>query len=208
LKSTKDSTNIFVKRNNVKQNTRQDHDKDFEAMEAAAAGEAWGFEYLVKKHQGALINYFLRFTQNIDTAKEFSQEVFLRLYTARMRYRPDSKFTTYLFTIAHNLVVNEVFVKKRPETSAARDDAVDATPSPDDGPEQSLITHDERRKVHDALGRLNARERSALIMKYTEGLSYAEIAEATGTSVAAVESLLSRAKEKMRKTLKESPQKP
>ncbi len=170
-------------------------------MEAAAGGHAWGFEYLVRKHQGALINYFFRFTQNIDTAKEFSQEVFLRLYTARLRYRPDSKFTTYLFTIAHNLVVNEVFVKKRPESAADRDEAVDATPSPDDGPEQSLIERDEKRRVQDALGHLNARERSALIMKYTEGLSYAEIAEITGTSIAAVESLLSRAKEKMRKSL-------
>lgn len=170
-------------------------------MEAAAAGHVWGFEYLVRKHQGALINYFLRFTQNIETAKEFSQEVFLRLYTARLRYRPDSKFTTYLFTIAHNLVVNEVFVKKRPESPADRDDALDSTPSQDGGPEQSLIDKDEENRVQDALGRLNARERSALIMKYTEGLSYAEIAEITGTSVGAVESLLSRAKEKMRKNL-------
>jgi RNA polymerase sigma-70 factor (ECF subfamily) len=185
----------------VKQNSHQDRDKDFEAMEAAAGGHAWGFEYLVRKHQGALINYFFRFTQNIDTAKELSQEVFLRLYTARLRYRPDSKFTTYLFTIAHNLVVNEVFVKKRPESAANGDDAVDATPSPDDGPEQTLIERDNTRRVQDALGHLNARERSALIMKYTEGLSYAEIAEITGTSVSAVESLLSRAKEKMRKNL-------
>ncbi len=170
-------------------------------MEAAAEGRSWGFEYLVRKHQGALINYFFRFTQNIDTAKELSQEVFLRLYTARMRYRPDSKFTTYLFTIAHNLVVNEVFVKKRPEPTADSDGAADTTPSKDASPEEALIDREKRRKVHDALGRLSARERSAMVMKYTEGLSYAEIAEVIGASIPAVESLLSRAKDKMRISL-------
>jgi len=170
-------------------------------MQAAAEGAGWGFEYLVRKHQGSLINYFLRFTQNIETARELSQEVFLRLYTARHRYRPDSKFTTYLFTIAHNLLVNEVFVKKRPESTADGNDAVDMTPSGEGGPEESLIDKEERLKVHEALGRLNPRERSAMIMKYTEGLSYAEIAEIIGSSVPAVESLLSRAKEKMRVSL-------
>lgn len=170
-------------------------------MAAAAEGESWGFEYLVRKHQGALINYFLRFTQNIETARELSQEVFLRLYTARLRYRPDSKFTTYLFTIAHNLLVNEVFVKKRPEASADGNDAVDATPSHEDSPEEALMDREKRRTVRDALGRLTARERSAVILKYTEGLSYAEIAEVIGASVPAVESLLSRAKDKMRTAL-------
>jgi RNA polymerase sigma-70 factor (ECF subfamily) len=185
----------------VKPINKQEHDKDFEAMEAAAAGHTWGFEYLVRKHQGALINYFFRFTQNIDTAKELSQEVFLRLYKARLRYRPDSKFTTYLFTIAHNLVVNEVFVKKRPESTADSNGAADVIPSKNATPEETLIGREERRKVHDALGRLNERERSAMVMKYTEGLSYAEIAEIIGASIPAVESLLSRAKDKMRNSL-------
>lgn len=170
-------------------------------MEAAANGHPWGFEYLVRKHQGALINYFFRFTQNIDTAKELSQEVFLRLYKARLRYRPDSKFTTYLFTIAHNLVVNEVFVKKRPESTADSNGAADAIPSKNATPEDTLIDEENKRKVHDALGRLNERERSAMVMKYTEGLSYAEIAEIIGASIPAVESLLSRAKDKMRTSL-------
>lgn len=170
-------------------------------MKAAAEGQSWGFEYIVRKHQGALINYFLRFTQNIDTARELSQEVFLRLYTARLRYRPDSKFTTYLFTIAHNLLVNEVFIKKRPESTADGNDAVDTTPSGADGPEETLIGREEKKRIHDALGRLNARERSAMILKYTEGLSYAEIAGIIGASVPAVESLLARAKDKMRSRL-------
>jgi RNA polymerase sigma-70 factor (ECF subfamily) len=173
-------------------------------MEAASRGEEWAFEYLVGRYQGALINYFLRHTGSIEAAKELSQEVFLRLYTARHRYRPETKFTTYLFTIAHNLVVNEVFAKKRPESYTNTDEAAGAVASPDDGPEQSLITKEEKKKVTDAMSRLNARERSALVMKYTEGMSYVEIAEAIGSSVPAVESLLSRAKEKMRKSLRRS----
>ncbi len=170
-------------------------------MEAASRGERWAFEYLVGKYQGALINYFLRYTGNIESAKELSQEVFIRLYTARQRYRPDTKFTTYLFTIAHNLLINEVFVKKRAESGADPDPIIDTAASPTEGPEKSLITKEEKKRVDDALGHLNPRERSALIMKYTEGMSYAEIAAAIGSSVPAVESLLSRAKEKMRKTL-------
>jgi RNA polymerase sigma-70 factor, ECF subfamily len=180
---------------------RQDNDLDHDAMEAASKGEQWAFEHIVSKYQGSLINYFLRFTQNLDTAKELSQEVFLRLYQARDRYRPETKFSTYLFTIAHNLAINEIFVKKRPETSADDNVPVESTPSNHRGPEQSLIDSEQTRQINEALARLSFRERSAVIMKYTEGLSYIEIAEITGSSIPAVESLLSRAKEKMRKHL-------
>ncbi len=92
-------------------------------------------------------------------------------------------------------------MKKRPEPAGDSEGTADLLPSEETDPEDTLIDREQKQRVHEALGHLNERERSAMVMKYTEGMSYAEIAEVIGTSVPAVESLLSRAKGKMRKSL-------
>jgi len=182
-----------------------DIDLDQKLMQAAAEGDADSFGELVRRHQGSVINYFYRYTQNIETARELSQEVFLRIYEARKRYRPTAKFTTYLFRVAHNLAINRVIAKKRPVSipmETGDPDTLDPViASESDNPEEAALVSEESRFIEDALLTLSERERSALIMKYTLDMSYAEIADATGDSESAVDSLLMRAKRKLRREL-------
>jgi len=182
-----------------------DIDLDQKLMLAAAQGDTDSFGELVRRHQGAVINYFFRYTQNIETARELSQDVFLRIYEARRRYRPTAKFTTYLFRVAHNLAINKVIAKKRPVSVPMETDDPDTydpvIASEDDTPEQAALASEESRFIEDALSTLTERERSVLIMKYTLDMSYAEIAGATGDSESAVDSLLMRAKRKLKREL-------
>jgi len=175
-------------------------------MEAAAEGDTESFGELVRLHQGSVINYFYRYTRNIETARELSQEVFLRIYNARKRYRPTAKFTTYLFRVAHNLAINSVIAKKRPvlvPTHTNDPDVADPViASEADTPEEAALAAEETRFIEESLGRLTERERSALVMKYTLDMTYAEIAEATGDTESAVDSLLMRAKRKLKRELK------
>lgn len=176
---------------------------DFEAMAAAANGDRSAFDVIVKRHQSALVNYFLRYSGNLDTAAELAQEVFLKIYKARDRYRPEAKFTTYLFRVAHNLAVNELFAKKKPDMKSIDDEnGVDPPDCEGVDPETETMAVETSETIREALSRLNPAERSAIILKYTQGMSYAEISNTTGRSVAGVESLLIRAKTKLKAELK------
>lgn len=182
-----------------------DIDLDQKLMQAAAEGDTDSFGELVRRHQGSVINYFHRYTRNIETARELSQEVFLRIFKARKRYRPTAKFTTYLFRVAHNLAINTIIAKKRPISvplETEDPDTVDPVlASESDNPEEAILVSEESRFIEDALSSLSERERSVLIMKYTLDMSYAEIADATGDSESAVDSLLMRAKRKLKREL-------
>ncbi|MBN1573776.1 MAG: RNA polymerase sigma factor [Deltaproteobacteria bacterium] len=176
---------------------------DFEAMAAAAEGDKSAFDVIVKRHQSGLINYFLRYSGNLDTAAELAQEVFLKIYKARDRYKPEAKFTTYLFRVAHNLAINELIAKKRPDTrSLDNEDGVDPPDYEGIDPETETMAAETSQTIREALLRLNPAERSVIILKYTQGISYAEISKTTGRSVAGVESLLIRAKAKLKAELK------
>jgi len=182
-----------------------DIDLDQKLMKAAAQGDTDSFGELVRRHQGSVIHYFYRYTQNIETARELGQETFLRIYQARKRYRPTAKFTTYLFRVAHNLAINKVIAKKRPVHIPTQTDDPDTLDpviaSEADNPEEAALVAEESRFIEDSLHALSERERSVLIMKYTLDMSYAEIAETTGDSESAVDSLLMRAKRKLKREL-------
>ena len=187
----------------MKKTSPQEITEDHRAMAALGEGDHSAFKKIVKRHQGALINYFLRYTGNIDTAQELSQEVFLRVFKAAKRYKPRAKFTTYLFSIAHNLAINEVIAKKRPFiVSYDGDETKNFTSDSEDNPERKMLKSETMENIEFAMKKLNPRERSAVVMKYTQGMSYAEIAEITKSSVPAIESLLMRAKGKLKKWLK------
>ena len=132
-----------------------DIDLDQKLMQAAAEGDTDSFGELVRRHQGSVINYFYRYTRNIETARELSQEVFLRIFKARRRYRPTAKFTTYLFRVAHNLAINTVIAKKRPVSIPMETDDPDifdpVIASENDNPEEAVLVSEESRFIEDAL---------------------------------------------------------
>jgi RNA polymerase sigma-70 factor (ECF subfamily) len=142
---------------------------------------------------------------NASESEDIAQQVFLRIWRNAKRYRPDAKFTTYLFTITRNLVFNESRRKSRKKevSSDEREEnsncLVEA--SPDRQPDAELLQAELQQAVDAAIASLPETQRMAVVLRRYEQLSYEEIAETLELSVSAVKSLLFRARTTLRESL-------
>lgn len=172
-------------------------DPEFELIEATARGDPEGFERLVRRYQDPLCNFIARHIGDRSAAEDLTQEVFLRVYQAAPRFDPKGRVSSWMFKIAYNLSMNEL--KRRNhlqgllrDTAHIADICAGSTSSgsiPDQEMEEELMA-----AMHD----LGEDQRAALLLRVQEDLSYREIAEVLGTTVQSVESLLFRARQRMR----------
>lgn len=88
-------------------------DPDVRLMLQVRADNAVAFEELVLRYQARLISVLQNLVRDRDRAEELAQDVFLRVYRARKSYTPDAKFSTWLFTIAHNVASNAIRTQSR-----------------------------------------------------------------------------------------------
>ena len=182
-----------------------DKDQDAELMiRLRDHGDSGAFEQLYKRFTPPLISFLVRMVRDAARAEELAQDVFLRIYQARDRYEPRAKFSTYLFGIASNLALNDLDrahrKRERPlETMPGSAEPIDDRPGLADEIEARLTGE----KIERALAALPARQRAALLMRSSHGLSYAEIADELGASESSVKSLLHRARAELLSQLKE-----
>jgi RNA polymerase sigma-70 factor (ECF subfamily) len=183
---------------------------DAEVMLRVAAGDDTAFDYLVEKFRRPMISFMYRMTHNQSVAEELAQEVFLRVYRSRQTYAASAKFTTWLYRIATNLAVNHARDNKyeRPENTVNIDEPDTETGMTVDVPDHSLNAEQAilRRERLDAIRKhveaLPERQRLAVIMHKYQGLDYKQIATVLKLSESATKSLLFRAYETLRETLK------
>src|SRR5947208_2839148 len=97
-------------------------DSDLELMLRVRRGDAESFEVLLTRYRTPLLNYIWRMVRDQTLAEDLAQEVFLRVYQARERYRPEARFTTWLYRIATNLALNSLR-NSRGKQPAIEDDA-------------------------------------------------------------------------------------
>src|SRR5215813_5816318 len=88
-------------------------DPDIRLMLRVRNDEPGAFEEMVENYQHRLVSVMHHLVGNAEEAEDLAQEVFLRIYRARKKYRPRSKFSTWLFTIANNLALNALRTRKR-----------------------------------------------------------------------------------------------
>lgn len=178
---------------------------DFALMERIGAGDHDAFRELVEKHQNAVIGTVAKMLGNPSEAEDIAQQVFLRIWRNAKRYRPDAKFTTYLFTITRNLVFNETRRKSRKKevSSDEREETSNllVEASPDRQPDAELLQAELQQAVDDAIASLPETQRMAVVLRRYEQLSYEEIADVLELSVSAVKSLLFRARSALREAL-------
>jgi RNA polymerase sigma-70 factor (ECF subfamily) len=169
---------------------------------------AAAFEELVLRYQGRLITVLQNLVQDRDRAEDLAQDVFLRVYRARKSYTPDAKFSTWLFTIAHNVGSNALrSLSRRHEVNVTARHGGEPGGKPLDDlvtapsglmPTRQLDKAELAEVVRAAVDALNERQRMAILLAKFEHMSYADIAATMGLSVKAVKSLLSRARENLR----------
>lgn len=185
--------------------TDDDREIDFALMRRIGEGDHEAFRELVEKHQNAVIGTVAKMLGNASEAEDIAQQAFLRVWKNARRYRPDAKFTTYLFTITRNLVFNETRRKSRKKevSSDEREEnsnqLVEA--NPDRQPDAEVLQAELQGAVDAAIASLPESQRMAVVLRRYEQLSYEEIAEVLELSVSAVKSLLFRARSNLREAL-------
>jgi RNA polymerase sigma-70 factor (ECF subfamily) len=179
-------------------------DPSLDCVFRARGGDGRAFAQLVKQHEHTIYSLVLRVVRNPDDARDVVQDVWMRVALRLPQLREPERFTPWLRRIARNCALDFYNAKKsRPQTAPRREededapfDMVDATP---DGPEQQIVSLDERRKVWETLGGLSEADRTILYLREHQDLPYAEIAKVLAISSNAAEVRVFRARERFRK---------
>ena len=172
---------------------------------------ASAFEELVARYEHRLVSLMARLVGKRDMAEDLAQDVFLRIYRARKRYVPGSKFSTWMYTIAHNVAFNALrgLARRREVNLVGRESGelggnpLDAAALAASGlmPARQFDKAELSEVVNLAVADLNERQRMAVLLNKFEHLSYEEIAEVMELSPVAIKSLLSRARANLREVL-------
>jgi RNA polymerase sigma-70 factor (ECF subfamily) len=170
---------------------------DEELMLAYRDGDAGAFEKLYARHRGALYRFVLRSLKDRGVAEELFQEAWIRVIEARGRYAPSARFTTWLYTIAHNLLVDHW--RRKGLTLVELDDE-HAAP---DNPAQQAEAREAAARFLQALEALPHAQREAFLLHEEAGMSVAEIAAATGSDEEAAKSRLRYAMAKLKAVMDE-----
>lgn len=187
---------------------RAAEDPDVALMQRVAADDAAAFELLLLKWQDRLVTLFWHQTGDHSTAEDLAQEVFLRVFRSRKRYKPAARFSTWLYTIANNVAsdLRQRAYRRRehgvPPTSSASQSMVGleslAVDASGEMPARVVDRKELLSVVQQALATLGDNQRMAVLLAKFEHCSQEEIAEAMGLTVPAVKSLLFRARDNLR----------
>ena len=184
-------------------------DTDEALMQAYGAGDAGAFDALYARHKGGVYRYLLRHCRDAGVADELFQDVWMNAIRVRASYVPTAKFTTWLYTLAHNRLVDHWRARGNVRVDSLDDDCdgetgtlVDAIPgSRVDEPETRVESRATRARIDAALGELPPAQRDAFLLHIESGMSLADIAALTGTGEETVKSRVRYAYAKLRAAL-------
>jgi len=174
-------------------------DPDVQLMLAFRSGDRTAFDQLFRRWAGPMLRYLVRMVRDAGTAEDLLQETFLRVFRAQERYQPEARFSTWLYTIATNLALNELRRPRRraPHRSAdeGESDEVHLVLEGNE-PRADDVIHARRAsaELERELAALPERQRAALMLSAVEGLSYAEVAVSLETTEKSVKALVHRAR--------------
>ena len=164
---------------------------DFGVLRKAQRGDERAFTLIVRAYEGPVFNYVLRLVGDRSQAEDLTQEVFLRVFQGLPKFSLRSKFTTWLFQVTKNRVLDELRAnERRPRLTLALEDVP---------PLKVVDAPFERVEAMDAIwrsvGDLNVDLKMALLLRDVVGLSYTEIADALEITLATVKWRIYRARE-------------
>ncbi len=185
-------------------------DADAALMLRVKQGDAAAFTTLVEKYKQPIMNLVWRTVRDETEAEDIAQNVFVQAWKSAPRYQATAKFSTWLFTIARNLCLNEFRRRSRHPAESLdqmRDDSDDqplfqVVDKRIRGAQDELLQGELEHKVDAAIGALPENQRVALALCRQEELSYEEIAAVLGCSLSATKSLIHRARETLKTQLK------
>ncbi len=185
--------------------------EDKNLVEKTLQGEQKAFEMIIQKYQQPLLNYIGRMVGERELALDFTQEVFIRTYSSLRSYKPQFKFSTWLYRIASNFIIDYWRKKKIDTFSLDHQKKMDRDLPPIQVPadEESIMTKFEtsqlKGRIERALDRIPSSLREVFVWRHINELSYEEIAEIKGLPTGTIKNRVFQAKELIRNLLEETP---
>lgn len=183
-------------------------DDDADLIKAFRAGNADSFEILVNKYKDRVFNLCYRFLGDYQEAEDASQDVFVKVYNALNKFRFRSSFYTWLYRITVNTCKNRInslaFKKVKKNVRLENNEISGLTEISDEGnnPAIQLEKNERIKMIQHAINTLPQGQKTMIILRDIEGLSYEEISDITGKRPGTVKSRLSRARLDLSKKLK------
>jgi len=179
---------------------------DEDLMLAYAAGDAAAFDTLYARHKGGVYRYLLRQCRQQGVADELFQDVWMNLIRARESYAPTAKFTTWLYRLAHNRMIDHFRASGHLTLVSADDEAheeavISLPAARGTQPEQRSENRELGERLRTAVGALPPAQREAFLLQQEAEMTLAEIATLTGVGVETVKSRLRYAVAKLRAEL-------
>src|SRR5271154_5328228 len=183
---------------------------DAELMLRVKRGDHAAFADLVDKYKQPVMNFVYRSLRDETEAEDLAQNVFLQVYKSRSRYKQTAKFSTWLFTIARNLCLNEIRRRSRHPAESLEETHAENEDQPQRQyedkkvflPTENVLHGELAKKIEEALAELPENQRTAILLCRQEELSYEEIAEVLDCSLSATKSLIHRGRETLKEKLK------
>lgn len=187
-----------------------DDERARELMILCGQGDLEAYEQIVQAYRRPVLGIIYRYLgHGAMDAEDLAQDVFLRAWRARERYRPEAKFKTWLFRIVTNRCLNYIRDNKKKRAlslsgGAGGDDegtGIEVADTSSPTASEGAIGKEVADAIHDAVERLPDSQRLAILLSRFEEMSHAEIAETMGLTEKGVKSLLFRARENLRRIL-------
>ena len=163
--------------------------EDNDLVARTLEGDVRSYEELVRRYERLAGRVLYPYARREISVEDLVQDTFLKAYDKLDTFNPDYRFKTWLMTIANNLGVDTL--RRRRETVEFN---ADMHSGPSQGPESQAVDADRSRTLHEAILELPETYSVPIILRYTEEMSYAEIAESLGITTSAVKSRLFRAR--------------
>jgi RNA polymerase sigma-70 factor (ECF subfamily) len=182
--------------------------RDLAWMARVKRGDQEALAELIQAHQQRVVSTVAKMLGSETEAEDVAQLVFIRVWKSAPRYEPTAKFTTWLYKITRNLVLNELRRRNRHSTlslqsvSGEDDRPQEIADRRSTSPDASLLEEELQKAIESAIGALPEVQRMALILRRYDELSYEEIADVLELTVPAVKSLLFRARAELREKLR------
>jgi RNA polymerase sigma-70 factor (ECF subfamily) len=161
--------------------------------------DAQAFAHLVRRWERPVQNLCARMTGDVHRAEDLAQDIFARIFSKRAEYRPEAKFSTWLWRIALNRCYDELRREQlRRERSVAFDSeddiftALDA-PAAEPGPDGAAMQREDAQRVREALLKLPETYRSVVVLRHYEALKFREIAQVLNIPEGTVKSRMAEA---------------
>ena len=170
--------------------------EDHNLMSEIANGNQVAMKALINKWKNSLFRFFDRSLSNKADAEDLTQKVFIRIYKSASRYKPTAKFSTYLFTIARNLLIDELKKRKKMQMFKLEDELVQICHEKKDNE-----LHEWKELLDYELRGMNEYHRTALLLRVQKDLSYAEISSIMKVSEKRVKTWIYRARNSLKLSL-------